>query len=731
MKKTLVSFLLLFVCLAVAAQTAADDSLRLDSIVRTLPEVMVSGERPVVKVRGGALVYDINRLAGSATTDNAYDALKALPGVVETDGQLTLGGQAVTVIMDGQVTNLSQEQLAQVLKSVPKDRVGDVEVMYNAPAKYQVRGACININFRHETAERQTLTGEVFGLYDQSHHAAFQERASVVYMGRKLSADLMYSHSHGDSFNTREITSHHALDDGSLHDIQSFERTLATGHNHKLRLSAGYGFSDNHRLSLTYYGNYATTDNRQRITGTITGRNDLDSKPWLHDVMLDYKMPSGTNIGAEYTYYNSPQTQRLSSVLTDRELNYLVNNRQRLDIWRVYARQEHTFKGGWALNYGASYMRSTDNSRQEYEELTSGQVTSRQGDMLSLLSSNDNANPLIDLSARNSSAKTSPLVDLSTRNLSTKKIENTVNLYAGFNKNFNNKLIIDASLAAEYYNSTAWNEWNWLPTLNVTYLPSEGHVLQLSVGSDTSYPEYWAVQDFITYSNGGYDEIVGNPELKPSHEYSASLTYVLKNKYVFRGWFSYTDDLFMQTLYQRSDELTETFRWVNFDFQQQAGLMAAVPLRLGGWYSGNLTAMGVWLRHKDSDFYDIPFDRSRLLGIFTLKNEFTISKRPEIVLSLDGQVQTKVIQGNYDLPTAGRVDAAVQLKFLKNKRATLKVYCSDIFETSHIDPYIRFRGQDFSMKMSSFRHVGVTFSYAFGGYKETEHKEVDTSRFMK
>ena len=716
MKKTLVSFLLLFVCLAVAAQTAADDSLRLDSIVRTLPEVMVSGERPVVKVRGGALVYDVNRLAGSTTADNAYDALKALPGVVETDGQLTLGGQAVTVIMDGQVTNLSQEQLAQVLKSVPKDRVGDVEVMYNAPAKYQVRGACINIRFRHETAERQTLTGEVFGLYDQSHHAAFQERASVVYMGKRLSADLMYSHSHGDSFNTREITSHHALDDGSLHDIQSFERTLATGHNHKLRLSAGYGFSDNHRLSLTYYGNYATTDNRQHITGAITGRNDLDSKPWLHDVMLDYKMPSGTNIGAEYTYYNSPQTQRLSSVLTDRELNYLVDNRQRLDIWRVYAKQEHTLAGGWGLNYGASYIRSTDNSRQEYEELTSRQVTSRQGDVPVSSSSGNNANPL---------------VDLSTRNLSTKKIENTVNLYAGFSKNFNNKLIIDASLAAEYYNSTAWNEWNWLPTLNVTYLPAEGHVLQLSVGSDTGYPEYWAVQDFITYSNGGYDEIVGNPALKPSHEYSASLTYVMKNKYVFRGWFSYTDDHFMQTLYQRSDELTETFRWVNFDFQQQAGLMAAVPLRLGGWYSGNLTATGVWLRHKDSDFYDIPFDRSKLLGIFTLKNEFTISRKPEIVLSLDGQVQTMAIQGNYDLPAAGRVDAAVQLKLLKDKRATLKVYCNDIFETSHIDPYIRFRGQDFGMEMSSFRHVGVTFSYAFGSYEEKEHREVDTSRFMK
>lgn len=724
MKKILVSFFLLFVCLTMAAQTAAGDSLRLDSIVRTLPEVMVSGERPVVKVRGSALVYDVNRLPGSTTADNAYDAIKTLPGVVESDGSLTLGGRAVTVIMEGQVTNLSQEQLAQVLKSVPKDRIGDVEVMYNAPAKYQVRGACININFKHETSERQTLTGEVFGSYDQSHHAAFQERASIVYMGKKLTADLMYSHDHGDNYGTCEITTHHALDDGSVHDVQSFERTLATGHNHKLRLSAGYDFSDNHRLSLTYYGNYATTDSRQRMDGSITGRNDLDSKPWLHDVSLDYKLPFGTNVGAEYTYYNSPQTQRLSSVLTDRELNYIVNNRQRLDIWRVYAKQEHALKGGWGLNYGASYIRSTDNSKQEYEELTSGRVisqqvdkqTSRQGDMPVLLRSGYNANLLVDLSTRNSS---------------TKKIENTVNLYAGFSKNFNNKVIIDASLAAEYYNSTAWNEWNWLPTLNVTYLPAEGHVLQLGVSSATSYPEYWAVQDFITYSNGGYDEIVGNPALKPSHEYQASLTYVLKNKYVVTGWFSYTDDNFMQTLYQRSDKLTETFRWVNFDFQQQAGLMAAVPFKLGGWYSGNLTATGIWMRHKDSDFYDIPFDRSKLLGVFSLKNEFTISKKPEIVLSLNGQVQTKAIQGDYDLPAAGRVDAAVQLKFLKNRRATLKVYCADMFETSHIDPYIRFRGQDFNMKMSSFRHVGVTFSYAFGSYKEKEHKEVDTSRFMK
>lgn len=683
---------LLFACLkSTQAQTVPADSLRLDSIVRTLPEVMVSGERPVVKVKNSALVYDVSRLPGTATADNAYDALKALPGVTEISGQLTLGGQAVTVIMDGQVTNLSQEQLTQVLKSMSKDRVSDVEVMYNAPARYQVSGACININLRHDTGGQQRLTGEVFGSYDQSHHAAFQERASVVYSGKKLSADIMYSHNHGDDFRTTEITSHHTLDDGSVHDIQSFERTLATGHSHKLRLSAAYNFSDNHRLSLSYYGSHASTDNGQSITGSITGRNDIDSKTWLHDVSLDYKLPFGTNVGAEYTYYKSPDTQRLSSILTDRSLDYIADSRQKLNIWRIYAKQEHELRNGYGLNYGASYSSSKDNSFQKYN-----QETGTQADL--------------------------------PENKSTVRRENIVNLYAGFSKNFSNKVMIDASVAAEYYNTAAWNEWNWLPTLNVNYLPAEGHVFQFSVSSSTSYPEYWAVQDFITYSNGGYDEVVGNPDLKPSHEYSATLTYVLKNKYVFQGWFSYTDDQFRQTLYQRGDELTETFRWVNFDFQQQAGLMASAPIKAGKWYSGNLTAIGIWMRDKDSDFYDIPFDRRKLIGIFSLRNDFHISSNPEITVSLNGMLQTDAIQGNYDLPAVSHVDAAVQAKFLKNKRATLKLYCTDIFETSEVDPYINLKRQNFSMDISSFRHVGVTFSYSFGSYKEKEHKEVDTSR---
>ena len=97
------------------------------------------GERrtPNGKDKGSALVYDIKRITEKKPVDKAYDALKELPGVVEMNGQLTLGGQGATVILDGQVTNLTKEQFTQVLKSVPKDRLADVEIMYNKEKQHK------------------------------------------------------------------------------------------------------------------------------------------------------------------------------------------------------------------------------------------------------------------------------------------------------------------------------------------------------------------------------------------------------------------------------------------------------------------------------------------------------------------------------------------------------------------------------------------------------------------
>lgn len=186
-----------------AERTLSADSLitkdaRLDSLFQTIPEVWVVGERPVVKAEPGKLVYDLPRLISQTPADNAYEAVKQLPGVSEMNGALTLGAQPVTVVIDGKVTTLSPEHVMNLLRSMPANRLVNAEVMYQAPARYQVRGALINLTLTRVAAERPTLQGEVYASYARQHDGSTNERLSLLYAKDNFSVDLLYSYGHTD-----------------------------------------------------------------------------------------------------------------------------------------------------------------------------------------------------------------------------------------------------------------------------------------------------------------------------------------------------------------------------------------------------------------------------------------------------------------------------------------------------------------------------------------------------
>ena len=154
---------------------------------------MITGERPVVKAEQGKLVYDVPRLVSNLPVDNAYDAVKNLPGVVAMNDGMTLGGQPVTVVINGKVSTLSVEQLNDLLKSMPVSRIEKAEVMYSAPARYQVRGPMINLVLTSGTGKEPSLRGELYTSYSQLHYESLAERGSLLYSGRKFSADLLLS----------------------------------------------------------------------------------------------------------------------------------------------------------------------------------------------------------------------------------------------------------------------------------------------------------------------------------------------------------------------------------------------------------------------------------------------------------------------------------------------------------------------------------------------------------
>lgn len=81
----------------------------LDSLYRSLPEVMVVDERSIVKAVWGELIYDLPRFPRDLTVDNAYDAVKEFSGVAEMNDNPTLGGGSVIVALDGKVAIMTLE----------------------------------------------------------------------------------------------------------------------------------------------------------------------------------------------------------------------------------------------------------------------------------------------------------------------------------------------------------------------------------------------------------------------------------------------------------------------------------------------------------------------------------------------------------------------------------------------------------------------------------------------
>ena len=661
--------------------TSSADSLRMDSIIHALPEVMVKGERPIVKVAGSKLTYDMPLLLKKESADNVYDALKLIPGVTDNNGSLTLAGNTFNVLINGKHYQMDAAQLNALLKSLPANRLKHAEVMYTTPARYEVRGASINLDIVSDSSQPDGWQGELTGAWNQEHETMWSEKAGLIYHKGKLDFSVNYQHNHGKTYGTTDETSLHHLDDGTTHDIETYEAQRSRDHEHLWRMGLDYAFTDNHRLSLSYTGNYDTEHAREDVTGNVMATNAYRTRKTMHDVMLDYQLPTGTKVNVEYTYYNTPSTQHLISTLPTGELHFDTDEHQRINRWKFHLGQEHSLAGGWGLNYGVRYSLTNDHSWQTF--LPTG--------------SNTAASPTNSYSRQN---------------------EDIVNIYAGTNGKIGEKLDFEVSLAAEYYHSPAWHQWNVYPTLSLTYMPNSGHMLLLNVSSDKKFLDYWTLQNFTSFSNGGYNEVVGKTQL----------VYVLHNKYQFVAWFNYTDDYFTQTPYQRHDRLTVQYKFLNFDYSQQLGLQASVPQRFGSWLDSRLTVLGVWMKEKCSAFYDIPFNRDIAWVMASLRNNFTLV--PEhLYLNLDGMIRSKAHQAIYDLLASGNVDVGLKYIFWK-KRATLHVFCNDIFETSGIDPVIRYGNQNMKMDFSCYRQVGVSLVYRFGGYKD-KSKEVDTARFKQ
>jgi len=662
-------------------------NIRLKPETIMLNGVKVTGERILSKSENGHLTYNMPMLLEVYPADNAYEALTHIPGVIDMGESLTFCGQSVTLIINGKATTLDADKVVERLKQMPAAMLAKAELMPSAPAKYHVRGMAINIVTKDFTGTNQ-LSGQLMEGWRQGKYGTDHAGGSIIYNHGKWSMDASYKFTDGIVSGKVEHKANHPLN-GQRMAYSDKTRNRGEGLDHDYRIGMDYAIAEDHRFGLAYTGQWNSTRSVNTTTGTAQSTQHSRQHTYLHNVDANYATPFGLQIGASYTNYQEPRTQNLEGELYGISRNLSVDSRQKVSKWLFTADQTHELPNDWELSYGAKAQFSTNNSYQATLD--------------------ESRRPLPDATSH---------VDYD---------ERILNGYVGVSRQIGKSLSLEASVTAEQYHATKWNEWRLYPQFNAMWDINPKNMFSLSFSSEAVYPSYWSTMSSIYYASA-YSEIWGNPGLKPMSKYDINLMWQLNHKYTFTAFAMLEPDYFVQLAYQPADRMAVVMKETNFDYSNYYGLQASAQFHIGSWLNGNAMATALYRHDKSNSFFDLPFDRTQLSSILGGTAVIKLSQHHNVQLILNPFFQSKAIQGVYDIDPMFRLHATLRWTS-DNGKWSLIAQGTNILN-SHTNVRSTLANQDYTMRVwnTNTPNAMLTAIYRIGNFKEKKKKEVDTSR---
>lgn len=666
----------------------------LEEDVRVLDEVVVKGEAPLVTMENNRLTYHVEPIMQQKIVGNAHELLKELPSVISLDGNTLslVGASSTTICISGKKSHLNMEQLTDYLKSLPVEEVKKVEVLYNAPPQWHVKGAVINVVLKKK--KNYTLNGQIRGEWANQHRNSYSAGGTVIVSTPKWDFDIIYKFADQQSVDKTEMSGIHTVKDAA-YEIFSTTKNYDKGNKHSIYASVRYKIDEEQSVDFSYNGQISpeTTSRSYSRNSMFSDANSINVRDNnLHNLALSYTSQKGISAGVEYTNYADAGTQDMEVYSGDSfQQAFSYWRKQYIDRVTAYLDMSHNLKHNWVFNYGANYNYVNNRNEQRNEDLAG--------------------------SGENDYTRTLEID------------EHTAVAYVGFLKSFwEGKLSLDASLSGELYKYGEYEKNALLPNVGVTFVPSQKHVFQLGYHTLRTYPTYWQKQDYTSYADE-YTVYMGNPLLKPARTSNVDLTYVLKNKYVFQVSYYRVNDFFIDQSYQMPDELRLLYKSFNIDYTSSLNFTSVVPVRIGKWFSSNLIFSAYNEKYKSNDWYGYQYDRSKWTGTAMANSTFIVSRKPRLSVNLMVFYRTPTIQGIWDLESNWGINAGIRYSFLKNC-AILSLQCNDLFETIYPKTKVRFESQYQDVNESAYRRsVTLSFTYKFKGYKNKQYKEVDTSRF--
>ncbi|MCD8179158.1 MAG: hypothetical protein LUE98_17830 [Tannerellaceae bacterium] len=312
-----------------------------------ISDITVTAQRPQVKVEAGKLIYDTPYLIQNKPVNNAYEAIKELPGVIGGEDELQLiGAGSLHVVINGKLTTMTLDQLIAMLKTIPSSRVKSTEIMYNAPARYNVKGTLINVILDQPDGEWETLQGEVGTEFRQRHYANGQAHGNLVYNNGRFGMDVLVNGQKGRSYTSETMFARHTLKDEKV-EIEQENGGKTSSTRGSFRLGLDYLLKNEDKLSATYFIEAGGADARRYSTSVFRfldeerkeeakSNTHIDSNERMQNAQIQYEGHQGFVFGVDYTNYYSPDEQHFVNDQDNSVYDLLNNSKQNINKWMFF-----------------------------------------------------------------------------------------------------------------------------------------------------------------------------------------------------------------------------------------------------------------------------------------------------------------------------------------------------------------------------------------------------------
>lgn len=241
-----------------------------------LDEVVVYTEKPMIQIIGGNITFNAGESALSAGS-TAGELLANVPLVTkDPTGKFLVRGKEPKILIDDKPVELNQQQLQDLLESLPGSSIEKFEVMANPPPQYAgEQGGVINITTKKG---RVGKSGRINLSYGTRGEASISGNYTYRRQGLSLNvhAGVGYNEFETESFSFRTNTNNSKVLIESIADNKNYRPNL--------RGNIDYDINKMNTLNLVVNYNQNRFDNRSNAG--FSTRNILDSITALRDRII-------------------------------------------------------------------------------------------------------------------------------------------------------------------------------------------------------------------------------------------------------------------------------------------------------------------------------------------------------------------------------------------------------------------------------------------------------------